>query len=176
MADIRRVRKKIALKFIDKKYDRTHPLSQVKKNRACQASPTKWRARSSHRNGRRTATDGDRGGSGRRPWLACFFRCVCVLYGTHFVEFLVFWRKYPVEFFVTSRQLSGLQKIAFYLTFCATAVAEIPRQKLRYVQKILQRIQIPRVCKKKVFDFIQLKLGPKFWKYYFGRISYITPT
>jgi hypothetical protein len=48
---------KIALKFIDKKYERTHPSSQVKRNRACQASPTMWRARSSHRNGRRTATD-----------------------------------------------------------------------------------------------------------------------
>jgi len=103
VADISRVRKKIALKFIDKKYDRTHPLSQVKKNRACQASPTKWRARSSHPFGRRTAMDGDRGGGGRRPWLASFFRCGCVLYGTHFVEFFAFWRKYPVEFFVTSR-------------------------------------------------------------------------
>mgnify|MGYP006917956924 CR=1 FL=1 len=71
-ADIAGVRKK-SLTITGIKSDRTHPPSRKNKNRAIRAPPTMYSVEASRRNWRKTATDGDRGRGGRRPWLACFF-------------------------------------------------------------------------------------------------------
>ena len=73
----RRCQKKIASTITGIKSDRTHPPSRKNKNRAIRAPPTMYSVEASRRNWRKTATDGDRGRGGRRPWLACFF-VVCV--------------------------------------------------------------------------------------------------
>ena len=69
----RRCQKKIASTITGIKSDRTHPPSRKNKNRAIRAPPTMYSVEASRRNWWKTATDGDRGRGGRRPWLACFF-------------------------------------------------------------------------------------------------------
>ncbi len=97
-----RCQKKIASTITSIKSDRTHPPSRKNKIRAIRAPPTMYCVEELCRNWRKTDMDGDRGCGGRRPWLACFFCCGCVLFDTQFVDFLVFLRKYPVVFLVTA--------------------------------------------------------------------------
>jgi hypothetical protein len=49
-----------------------------------------------------------------------FFCCVCVLFDTQFVEFLVFLRKYPVDFFCYSTLFKWVAQKEKYHTPSAT--------------------------------------------------------